>query len=342
MEISMKTGGYKPVVGFLSYMAAQRNVEYPISSPYGRRLLADAGYRFGLGEARDFWDTENAETAYNTLRQFDVVFLDNPFDESINSIDPVKAAAAREGLERYLNDGGNAILLLQSTRYRSVDQEYSNEVYAGLGVQMLREGVFDETTQFTARLSDLEHFTHTSFFTTDAIYEHPFFKGVKNLCFPKYFEHMTPGALAAAYDHNWTILAYGGPGSRSYGEIDKELDTNIPGSYGGGEAPLAAVREYGAGLVMAVSVQARNTFMNYGKAAWNNIVELTGNASSGIPSDNTRLMMNAITFMTENSANHPKVGTFDFRDTGPVRFPAKWLAGEPKLPNRIPRGKGWG
>ncbi|MCL2518783.1 MAG: hypothetical protein FWF15_09490 [Oscillospiraceae bacterium] len=336
-----------PAIGFLEYMADAKNSEFQYTSAFGTRVLKFAGYRYGLTFANKFWLASSQEEAYNQLKEFDVVFLDNPYEIGLDPITHANQAKyANAALKKYLNNGGNVILLLQPTRYQTDDWLFANMVYDGLGIELMKEGIFDEGTQFSTKISPL--WDLQIFFTTDNIaVDNRLTNGVNSLTFPKFFDSSTPGCIAASYSDEWTILARGGPTSKSYGlstaGTGLDLDLSMNGTYGTGEAPVAASREYGNGKMLAVSIQARNSVFNYGKSAWYNICEETGNPSSSAGSGNTRLIMNAIEWMTENYKDYPDVGTFNipYASSEPeIIYPDKWIAGGDIGQNRQPRKPG--
>ena len=118
-EVSGQATGRRPVVGFMMVDAAKYFAEEQKHSPYGTRVLAKSGFGFGLFEYTTLFGVPASEQAvYDMLRQFNVAVIDSPFQHSIMDLGParVKAcAAARRGLERYLKDGGSALLILQAS-----------------------------------------------------------------------------------------------------------------------------------------------------------------------------------------------------------------------------------
>ena len=85
--------------------------------------------------------------------------------------------------------------------------------------------------------------------------------------------------------------------------------------------PIVAVRSYGQGRVMAISVPARSVYLNYGVPGWNMIVESTGDRAENRPSDGGRLALNGLRWLAETSRDNAGLGGFRDEPPAPVQFP---------------------
>jgi len=315
----------KPVVGFMRVDALKYFAEESKYSPYGTRVLAPNGLRFGLFEWRTLCGVPTTEAkVYDMLRQFNVAVIDMPYDRSIMDLGPARrqaAAAARRGLERYLNEGGSALLVLQAVRYPGDrDQDYSNLILKGLGVEMLHEGVFDAKRQFTARMA--AHVGPEGFFWTENITAgHPVTEGVRRLCLPEHHSGQNPGVVALKLSTEWKVLARGEKEAQSYRvTVDRMTDYKDVGTYKSAP-PVAAARTFGKGRVVAFSVPDRCVHLNYGVPGWNMIVETVGDASGKRPSDSAKLVLNAIRWLADANRDNPRIGTFEYKGPMQVQFP---------------------
>ncbi|MBM3498743.1 MAG: hypothetical protein FJX74_08735, partial [Armatimonadetes bacterium] len=334
----------QPVVGFLLVDADKYFAEEQRFNPYATRVLAPNGFGFGLAEWRVFFGDQADETrTLELLRRFNVMVIDTPFDSSIIEIGPAQertAAAAGKALQAYLNEGGSALINLQAVRYPGDrDQDYANLVLEGLGVKMLREGVYDPQQAFTARIATI--FQPEGFFRTENITPgHPVTEGVGRLCLPQYHNGQTPGVVAPQLSPEWQVLARGEASAQSY-VVTREHVTDYAqvGTYATAP-PIVAVRSFGKGRVMAFSVPARNVHTNYGVPGWNMIVESAGDAEANLLSDGGRLVLNGLKWLAETSRDNPALGTFETKPVGRVRFPEsiEWDTHEFAAPTKGVRG----
>jgi hypothetical protein len=314
-----------PVIGFIAVDAEKYFAEEQRYSPYATRVLYPHGFGFGMGEYQlVFGPQANAQRTYDMLRQFNVTVIDTPFDHSITELGAARqaqAAAARAALERYLQEGGSALLVLQAVRYpNDLDQDYANLVLAGLGVQMVHEGVFDAQRTFKTPIAGI--FPPEGFFWTESITPgHPVTANVKRLCLPQYHNGHTPGVVAFTLSPEWQVLARGEASAQSYKVThDSVTDYAQVGTYQSAP-PIVAARTFGKGRLVVYSVPARSVYTNYGVPGWSMIVEETGNAAAKLPSDSGTLVLNALTWLAEPSKDNPNLGTFVAKDTARVQFP---------------------
>ncbi|MFI5380741.1 MAG: hypothetical protein ACHRHE_15690 [Tepidisphaerales bacterium] len=315
----------EPVVGFLMVDADRHFAEERDSYPYATRVLARNGFGFGLGEWGVLFGGRATETrTLDLLRQFNVMVIDTPFDSSITDLGPNRqrtAAAARQALETYLNQGGSAMLILQSVRYPGdKDQDYANLVLEGLGLHILHEGVFDQQRRFTAPIASV--FQPEGFFWTENVAKgHPVTEGVSRLCLPQHHNGGTPGVSAINLSPDWQVLVRGEESAQSY-VVTREHVTDY-GQVGTFKSapPIAAVRSFGKGRVMAFSVPARSVHANYGVPGWNMVVESAGDQAGNRPSDGARMVLNGLRWLAETSRDNPALGTFrNDAATVPVQF----------------------
>ena len=315
----------EPIVGFLMTDGERRFAEERESNPYAARVLRKNGFRFGLTEWRMFFG-ERADEArtLELLRQFNVMVLDTPFDFSIMDLGPDKqrtAAAARGALEKYLREGGGVLLILQAVRYPGdKDQDYANLILKGLGLEMLHEGVFDNARRFAAPIASI--FAPEEFFWTKNIAKgHPATEGVGRVCLPQYHNGKTPGVVAVRFSPDWQVLVRGEQSAQSYLVTpDQTTDYGHVGTFPGAP-PIVAVRSYGKGRVMAISVPARSVHLNYGVPGCNMIVESAGDRADNRPSDGGRLALNGLRWLAEASRDNPGLGGFRDEAPGAVQFP---------------------
>ncbi|HEY3397895.1 MAG TPA: hypothetical protein VGM19_09595 [Armatimonadota bacterium] len=314
-----------PVIGFIAIDAGKYYAEEQRYSPFATRVLYKNDFGFGMGEYELLFGAQaNEQRTYDMLRQFNVTVIDTPFDHSITELGRARqaqAAAARHALERYLQEGGSALLLLQAVRYpNDLDQDFANLVIAGLGVQMVHEGVFDAQRAFQTPIASI--FQPEGFFWTENIVkDHPVTANVKRLCLPQNHNGQTPGAVAFTLSPEWQVLARGEASAQSYKVThDSVTDYNQVGMYQTAP-PLVAARSFGKGRLVVYSVPARSVYTNYGVPGWSMIVEETGNAAANLLSDSGKLVLNALNWLAESSKGNPNLGTFAAQDTARVQFP---------------------
>ncbi len=248
----------EPVVGFLMVDADRYYAEERDSYPYATRVLTPNGFRFGLAEWRKFFgDQANERGTLELLRRFNVMVVDTPFDFSIMDLGPQRqrtAATARQAMEAYLNEGGSILLILQAVRYPGdKDQDYANLVLQGLGVEMLHEGVYDQQRRFISPIASI--FSPEGFFWTENVTKgHPVTEGVTRLCLPQYHNGNTPGVVALRLSGEWQVLVGGEESAQSY-IVSREhvVDYGQVGTFHSAP-PIVAVRSFGKGRVMALSV----------------------------------------------------------------------------------------
>lgn len=314
-----------PVVGFLRVDAERYFAEERDAYPYAVRVLRPNGFGFGLGEWHQFFGKRVSPAAtLDLLRQFHVTVIDTPFDCSITDLGPARrqtAATARQALETYLREGGSALLILQAVRYPGdQDQDFANLILQGLGLEMLHEGVFDPQHQFAAPIASI--FRPEGFFRTESVTRgHAVTEGVTRLCLPQYHNGKTPGVVALRLSPEWQVLVRGEESAQSY-VVTREQVTDY-GQVGTHRSapPIVAVRSFGKGRVMALSVPARNVHANYGVPGWNMIVESAGDAAANLPSDGGRLVLNGLRWLAETALANPGLGTFSAGAVTPVQFP---------------------
>jgi hypothetical protein len=314
----------QPVIGFLMIEAGTRFTEERDSYPYATRVLAKNDFGFGLGEWHAFVGDQASESrTLDLLRKFNVTVIDTPFDSSIMDLRPQRqrtAAAARAALEKYLAEGGGVLLVLQAVRYPGdKDQDYANLVLQGLGAEMLHEGVFDQKRRFAAPIASM--FPPEGFFWTENIVKgHPVTEGVRCLCLPQYHNGTTPGVVALQLSPQWQVLVRGEASAQSYMVTPEHVvDYHHVGTFSSAP-PIVAVRSFGKGRVMAMSVPARSVHANYGVPGWNMIVETTGDRTASRSSDGARLVLNGLQWLVETSRDNPALGTFRTEKIAAVAF----------------------
>ncbi len=333
-----------PVVGFLRVDADKYFAEEQNHDPFAKRVLAPNGFGFGLAEWREFWGgrAEPSRTL-DLLRQFNVVVIDTPFDRSIREVGKNQrqtAAVARQALEAYIAEGGGVLVVLQAVRYPGdMDQDYANLVLEGLGVEMLHEGIFDPQSSFQTPIASI--FPPEGFFRTENVAAgHPVTEGVGRLCLPQYHNGKTPGVVTPKLSADWQVLARGDESAQSY-VVTREHVTDYTqvGTYDKAP-PIVAVRDFGRGRVVVFSVPARSIHTNYGVPGWNMVVETDGDVASGLRSDGARLVLNALRWLVEPSADDQDLGTFTTDPVPPIRFPksVEWDSREFPAPGRGVRG----
>jgi len=315
----------KPVVGFLRVDAAKYYAEEQTTHPYGTRALAPSGLAFGFAEWRTMYYDANADRILKMLREFNVIVMDTPFDDSINQVEAnekATAAAARKALEAYLTEGGSALIILQAVRYPGdMDQDYANLIIEGLGVKMLHEGVFDQKRAFQTPIASI--FQPEGFFWTEKVTGgHPVTEGVKRLALPEVHNGKTPGVPAPQLSPDWQVLVRGEESAQSYVVTREHVTDYAQVGSCKSAPPIVAVRGFGKGRVMIFSVPARSVHTNYGVPGWNMIVESAGNAAANLPSDGAKLVLNGIKWLAETSRGNPQLGTFKTNPVARVQFPA--------------------
>ncbi len=326
-----------PVVGFLMPDARGYQVEFlrggrshASAGTYGTRVLAPAGFRFGLGDQKHFFYDRAALTeqdAYRTLRQFHVMVMGTPWDGLGGLRDHpwtlTNAQAAGRALERYVREGGGLLILARATGYPGSEiQEYASEMYKPLGVEFLREGVWDPERAFSAsvfRGVPPEDF----FYTENLTAGHPVTQGVERLALPR--QCYGPGVLGLRLSPEWEVLARGEASAQSHpaSKLARyDVDYATVGTYAAAP-PIAAVRTLGRGRVMVYSLPPIHAYLNYGTPGWSMIVEETGWAERGLPSHSNRLLVNGLRWLAEPATANPELGGFPFAEFAyqPVVYP---------------------
>ncbi len=199
------------------------------------------------------------------------------------------------------------------------DQDYANLILQGLGVEMLHEGVFDQQRRFSARIASI--FPPEGFFWTENIVEgHAVTQGVKRLCLPQYHNGATPGVVALKLSPQWQVLVRGEASAQSYAVTREHVvDYQHVGTFATAP-PIAAVRSFGKGRVMAFSVPARSVHANFGVPGWTMIVESAGDQTANRSSDGAKLMLNGLRWLAETSRDNPALGTFRREEINAVEF----------------------
>ena len=199
------------------------------------------------------------------------------------------------------------------------DQDYANLILQGLGVEMLHEGVFDRERRFTAPIASI--FPPEGFFWTENIVKgHAATEGVRRLCLPQYHNGATPGVVALKLSSQWQVLVRGEASAQSYAVTREHVvDYRQVGTFRTAP-PIVAVRSFGRGRVMALSVPARSVHANYGVPGWNMIVETAGDRTANRPSDGARLVLNGLQWLAETSRDNPALGTFRSGKIAAVEF----------------------
>ncbi|MGD0039698.1 MAG: hypothetical protein ABSE84_04625, partial [Isosphaeraceae bacterium] len=341
---SLACAAKQPVIGFLMVEAGSHFAEERDSYPYATRVLAENGFGFGLGEWQAFFGDQPGESrTLELLGKFNVTVIDTPFDSSIIDLGPQRqhaAAGARGAMEKYLAEGGGVLLILQAVRYPGdKDQDYANLILRGLGVEMLHEGVFDQKRRFTAPMASI--FQPEGFFWTENVVRgHPVTEGVRRLCLPQYHNGTTPGVVGLKLSAQWEVLVRGEASAQSY-VVTREhvVDYNRVGTFPSAP-PIVAVRGFGKGRVMALSVPARSVHANYGVPGWNMIVETAGDRSANRPSDGAKLVLNGLRWLAETSRDNPALGTFRTEKIAAVEFRKSidWDKGQFPAPTKGVRG----
>ena len=249
----------------------------------------------------------------NEAREFHVIFYPTHEEMSIRNLDDPQVqatiAAERRALEEFVREGGGLVILLVGVRYPGdIIEEYYNMLFAGFGLRIMHEGIWDSQTTFTAphtpSYGAQEYFMVTNFL------EHEITRGIERLALPKYRYSTIPGVEAVEYDENWTAVVSGNDTARSYFVHPQTnlMDDEQPGTYESAP-PIMAVRQFGQGRIVAYNVPPIYTYLNLDNPLWPHTTERAGNPATGEASHGQKLLENAFRWAAAPAQEVAALGT---------------------------------
>jgi len=256
------------------------------------------------------------ETIYQELCRYHAVIIS--LDRGFQSADYDRTTLNyRNALRRYLEIGGNVLLVPQNGEYRQDRRpEIFNLMFKPYGIQMLREGITDTANQYSHKghpflsVSAPKAPSYLSFFRTGNIIDSPMTKNVKTLYFPEWGCGGMWGTMGLKLSKDWTPVVFGEKTAKSYitaAETSKNSLFIKAGSIK--SAPvLAAYRNYGKGKIAVISCNLMHLTLNSHACDWPGVWEQNGDGKT--PSDGTLLLMNTFRFLSENALKNPKIGFY--------------------------------
>jgi len=315
-----------PIVARVRTDAAKYDVEFQkydkMIAVYKARGVQPALIDYGM-----FWYHDMPEEEiYRELKRFHVVHFTSTFEHMKNMSGDTKERARRvsRAMLRYVREGGGLLLALQQVRYPNTDDlKYTNLLMEPFGLQVTREGLFDETHAYDLPNESHEKMSH--FWYTGNTSPHPVTKGVKRVYLPS--RH--GGAWCAAvplvrYTHpDWQVILRGEKGARTYRISDREnkFELKLAGSVDSAP-PVVAVRQIGKGRVVCYPLSWLYTGMNYANPYWHRAVETEGDKAGGHPSDGFKLQFNCYKWLAGPAMKNPALGTYRVPPFQRVQFPA--------------------
>ncbi len=236
----------------------------------------------------------------------------------------------RNALRRYLDQGGGILLVAQNGEYKQ-DRRIAifNLMFQEYGVRMLREGVYDPTSEYIFKNHPFLSTPHGAdpsylhFFHTDNIPESAVSDGVKNLYLPLWGDGGMWGTMALKLSPDWTVAVSGKKTARSYQFVEtgsKNYFFKKPGSISSAP-PVAAFRKVGKGSLGVISVNLMHLTHNVKARDWPAVFEKNGDREKRIPSDGHRLLLNFLRTLSCEALANPALGSY--REPAPLpRDPA--------------------
>ncbi|HEY3398277.1 MAG TPA: hypothetical protein VGM19_11550 [Armatimonadota bacterium] len=278
---------------------------------------------------------------YELREEFQLGALDDPRVQA-------QIAAERATLEAYVKSGGGLVLLLTGVRYpQDPCEQYYNQVFAGMGIKLMHEGIWDPATAFKA--PGTLAYAAQDFFTTTNLKPHAVTQGVTRLAFPKFTHSQLTGAEAVAYDNNWQVLVSGEPTAKSFfvDPISNEMNDQQPATYTTAP-PLVAVRQFGLGRIFTYAIPPIYSTLNWNNPLWPQVAEKNGNVAANQPSQGHQLLVNALRWVCEPALQVPTLGGRQIPTTAPPivwpaelqipRPPGSPATGQPGTPAAPQRG----
>ena len=223
----------------------------------------------------------------------------------------------RNALRRYLEIGGNVLLVPQNGEYRQDRRpEIFNLMFGPYGIKMLREGITDPANQYSypghpfLSVPAPKAPSYLRFFRTGNIVDSPMTRGVKTLFFPEWGCGGMWGTMGLVLSKDWTPVVSGEKTARSFvtaAETSKNSLFIKEGSLK--SAPvLAAWRTYGKGKIAVISCNLMHLTINAHACDWPAVWEKNGDGKS--KSDGTLLLMNTFRFLSRDALKNPGIGLY--------------------------------
>lgn len=313
-QLSCFLNGRTPKIGFFSE-------EFRYGDAWRRFGLYSTLKRNGMtGHATNSmsWVFGNVpeEKIFGELCKYHAVILS--LDRGFRQADYEETTLAyRNALRRYLEIGGNVLLVPQNGEYRQDRRpEIFNLMFGPYGIKMLREGITDPANQFSypghpfLSVSAPKAPSYLRFFRTGNIVDSPMTKGVKTLFFPEWGCGGMWGTMGLILSREWTPVVFGEKTAKSYvttAETSKNSLFVREGSLR--SAPvLAAWRPYGRGKIAVISCNLMHLSINAHACDWPAVWEKNGDGKT--KSDGTLLLMNTFRFLFRDALKNPRIGFY--------------------------------
>lgn len=322
-------------VSFL--VAAETQIKYGISETSGAEKKRNDFMQSFLAE---FYRKDNIEATLfpeellhkrgvskkeldNIFQQFHVLNI-RPSGEGLRIFDAELQVAAKTvsaALQDYVKAGGGLIVQLRPARYpNSNDAKYWNAVFAPLGMEVDNNYGLTSSKNVTYQQKPGNN---NEFFFTDAIQKHKITEDVKGLWLPVNSFNNFPACPLIKYSQDYTFPVTGGNNVGTYFCSERTRGEFVSGKTqvinSNNPLPVIAVRQFGKGFIISISVDMIHTGMNFNNPVWSNITEEKG--LNGKRSDMMKLMKNAVVFAAEPAIKNKQLGTYVIPKHTPVEFP---------------------
>ena len=328
----------EPVVGFLTTDAERRFAEDRDSNPYAARVLKQtvfaSAWPSGIGSSES---GPKGRADFEMLRQFNVMVLDTPFDFSIMDLGPEKQRTAAAARGCWKSISARAAAFARSCRPSAIRATRTRTTPIGFCRAL---GWRCCTKAYSIRSTDLPppspRSSRPRVLLDRERSQGPSCDGGRHAALPS--------AISQRHDAGrcGRSLFAGVAGSRAWPTERTELPSDAragdrlrPRGTFHSAPPIVAVRSYGKGRIMAMSVPARSVHLNYGVPGWNMIVESAGDRAGNRPSDGGRLSLNGLRWLAETSRDTPGHGGFNDAPQGPVVFPKSIAWDDVQFPKPI-------
>ncbi len=223
----------------------------------------------------------------------------------------------RNALRRYLETGGNVLLIPQNGEYRQDHRpEIFNLMFGEYGIRMLREGITDPANHFSYQghpflsVRKPKAPSYLTFFRTGNIAGSPMTEGVKKLYFPEWGCGGMWGTMGLSLSKDWIPVVRGEKTARSFITTAETSKNSLFVKAGTlkSEPVLAAYRTYGKGKIAVISCNLMHLTLNAHACDWPAVWEKNGDGKT--KSDGTRFLLNTLKFLSGDALANPEIGLY--------------------------------